>query len=73
MSSEPGQRGARYLAGTRSRIKEQRSVAGAERIELTIDGALNRQLARECSEAGAVFVMGRSFFCSGKNNDEGTP
>lgn len=63
MTINPGQPGQSFIAKSIEKIKATKQLIGSRPIKIEVDGGVNKEIAKECKEAGAdLIVVGGALF-----------
>lgn len=70
MSVEPGFSGQKFMQNSLTRLKELKQLTGGRRMDIQVDGGIDRANYRHVLDCGANFLVMGSGFYKDKNVDE---
>lgn len=67
MTINPGQPGQTFIRKSLEKIRQTKELIGDRKIQIEVDGGVNKEIAKECAEAGAeMIVVGGALFSGNK-------
>ncbi|MBO1095776.1 ribulose-phosphate 3-epimerase [Enterococcus casseliflavus] len=67
MTINPGQPGQTFIRKSLEKIRQTKELIGDRKIQIEVDGGVNKEIAKECAEAGAeLIVVGGALFSDDK-------
>ncbi|MGF2165720.1 ribulose-phosphate 3-epimerase [Enterococcus avium] len=67
MTINPGQPGQTFIRKSLEKIRQTKELIGDRKIQIEVDGGVNKEIAKECAEAGAeLIVVGGALFSGDK-------
>lgn len=67
MTINPGQPGQTFIRKSLEKIRNTKKMIGDRKIQIEVDGGVNKEIAKECAEAGAeLIVVGGALFSNDK-------
>ena len=67
MTINPGQPGQTFIRKSLEKIRQTKELIGERKIQIEVDGGVNKEIAKECAEAGAeLIVVGGALFSGDK-------
>ena len=63
MTINPGQPGQTFIRKSLEKIRQTKELIGERKIQIEVDGGVNKEIAKECAEVGAeLIVVGGALF-----------
>lgn len=67
MTINPGQPGQTFIRKSLEKIRQTKELIGERKIQIEVDGGVNKEIAKECAEVGAeLIVVGGALFSGDK-------
>lgn len=67
MTINPGQPGQTFIRKSLEKIRQTKELIGERKIQIEVDGGVNKEITKECAEAGAeLIVVGGALFSGDK-------